>query len=258
LIVVERTRVQRRQKNRILREIYDAETFSVEGSRPYLRFAGWLAPTSPTPRCCSRSGSTRGLDHLRGRTGTMLDLDHGPTPSSPRRAPPGGACTGSGIPPQDPCCMGISKGLLHALGGGRSPPSCTARPRISSARAATSTAGHRPPPPLRLADRWAPLRRAHQRMTPWRHETRCLDACETVKICTGYRYQGDVLTSSRGRAHLQRGRARVRGAVGMADSTQEASGITSCPPRPRDLERLSELIGWRSAWSPRPSATRPS
>ena len=42
---------------------------------------------------------------------------------------------------QDPRLHGHLQGLLHARGRrARSPPSCTARPRISSARAATSTA----------------------------------------------------------------------------------------------------------------------
>ena len=50
------------QKNRILREIYDAETFSVEGILGlYLRFAGWLAPyITDTALLLSRRGWTPG------------------------------------------------------------------------------------------------------------------------------------------------------------------------------------------------------
>ena len=45
-----------------------------------------------------------------------------------------------------------------------------------------------------------------------------LDACETVKVCTGYRVPGrPPHRVPRGGADLARGRARVRGAFGLAD-----------------------------------------
>src|SRR5262249_5877435 len=70
------------QKNRLLREIYDAQTFTVdEILSPYLRYAGWLAPyITDTSLLLSRW-----MDHgysvlFEGAQGSMLDIDHGTYP----------------------------------------------------------------------------------------------------------------------------------------------------------------------------------
>jgi adenylosuccinate synthase len=113
------------QKNRILREIYDAETFTVEGILgPYLRFAGWLAPyITDTALLLSQWIDAGRSVIFEGAQGTMLDLDHGTYPfitSSSTTA--GGACTGSGIPPTKiHGCMGISKAYCTRVGEGPFP-----------------------------------------------------------------------------------------------------------------------------------------
>ncbi|MBI4593457.1 MAG: adenylosuccinate synthetase, partial [Candidatus Rokubacteria bacterium] len=70
------------QKNRILREIYDAQTFTVEGIlNPYLRYAGWLAPyVTDTALLLTRWIESGYSVLFEGAQGTMLDLDHGTYP----------------------------------------------------------------------------------------------------------------------------------------------------------------------------------
>ena len=87
------------QKNRLLREIYDAQTFTVEEIlNPYLRYAGWLAPYITDTALLLSKWIDSGYSVLfEGAQGTMLDLDHGTYPYvSPSSATVGGACTGTG------------------------------------------------------------------------------------------------------------------------------------------------------------------
>src|SRR5260370_28485273 len=101
------------QKNRLLREIYDAESFTVEGIlSSYLRYAGWLAPYVTDTALLLHRWIEAGRSVLfEGAQGTMLDIDHGTYPfitSSSTTA--GGASTGTGVPPTNlAAVLGISK-----------------------------------------------------------------------------------------------------------------------------------------------------
>src|SRR5215471_21529977 len=70
------------QKNRLLREIYDAESFAVDNIlSAYLRYAGWLAPyITDTALLIHRWMEAGSSVLLEGAQGTMLDLDHGTYP----------------------------------------------------------------------------------------------------------------------------------------------------------------------------------
>ena len=70
------------QKNRLLREIYDAETFTVEEILDkYLRYAGWLAPyITDTALLLSRWIDSGYSVLFEGAQATMLDIDHGTYP----------------------------------------------------------------------------------------------------------------------------------------------------------------------------------
>src|SRR5437667_4398277 len=113
------------QKNRLLREIYDAESFTVDGIlSAYLRYAGWLAPYITDTALILHRWMEAGSSVLfEGAQGTMLDLDHGTYPfitSSSTTA--GGACTGSGVPPtRINGVIGISKAYCTRVGGGPFP-----------------------------------------------------------------------------------------------------------------------------------------
>src|SRR5258706_10895408 len=113
------------QKNRLLREIYDAETFTVEEILDkYLRYAGWLAPyITDTALLLSRWIDSGYTVLFEGAQATMLDIDHGTYPyitSSSTTA--GGASTGTGVPPtRIHGVIGVSKAYTTRVGSGPFP-----------------------------------------------------------------------------------------------------------------------------------------
>jgi len=113
------------QKNRLLREIYDAESFTVEGIlSSYLRYAGWLAPYITDTALLLHRWMEAGSSVLfEGAQGTMLDLDHGTYPFiTSSSTTSGGACTGSGVPPTKiDGAIGISKAYCTRVGNGPFP-----------------------------------------------------------------------------------------------------------------------------------------
>src|SRR5256885_5582772 len=113
------------QKNRLLREIYDAQTFTTdEILNPYLRYAGWLAPyVTDTGLLLTRWIESGYSVLFEGAQGTMLDIDHGTYPfitSSSTTA--GGAATGTGVPPtRIHGVLGVAKAYTTRVGGGPVP-----------------------------------------------------------------------------------------------------------------------------------------
>src|SRR5260370_3251374 len=94
-----------KQKNRLLREIYDEQTFTVDGIlSTYLRYAGWLAPYITDTALLLHRWIEAGRSILfEGAQGTMLDIDHGTYPFIPSSSTtPGGASTRTGRPPPQP------------------------------------------------------------------------------------------------------------------------------------------------------------
>src|SRR5919108_734927 len=117
------------QKNRVLRDIYDAETFGVDAIlNQYLRYAGWLAPYITDTALLLSKWIDSGYSVLfEGAQGTMLDIDHGTYPfitSSSTTA--GGAATGTGIPPTKiNGVLGIAKAYTTRVGSGPFPTEMT-------------------------------------------------------------------------------------------------------------------------------------
>jgi adenylosuccinate synthase len=241
-----------RQKNRLLREIYDAETFTVEGILgPYLRFAGWLAPyITDTALLLSRWIDSGASIIFEGAQGTMLDIDHGTYPfitSSNTTA--GGAATGTGVPPTKlHGVLGISKAYCTRVGGGPFPTeldgavadlirkrgnefgSVTGRPRRCGWVDAVG---------LRYAAR------INGFDTIAITKLDVLDACETVKACVGYRYRGEVFTDFPEEETILRDAEPVYEELsGWQTSTHGLRDYAELPSKAREyLERLSELIG---------------
>src|SRR3989338_4096980 len=125
------------QKNRILREIYDAQTFTVdEILNTYVRYAGWLAPyVTDTALLLTRWIDSGYSVLFEGAQGTMLDIDHGTYPfitSSSTTA--GGAATGPGVPPtRIHGVIGVSKAYTTRVGGGPVPPGRAGEPLLGGA-----------------------------------------------------------------------------------------------------------------------------
>jgi adenylosuccinate synthase len=241
-----------RRKNRLLREIYDAETFSVEGILgPYLRYAGWLAPyITDTALLLSRLIDNGASVLFEGAQGTLLDIDHGTYPfitSSNTTA--GGACTGTGVPPtRIHGALGISKAYCTRVGSGPFPSelhgevaelirtrgnefgSVTGRPR----RCGWVDA---------VALRYAARINGFDTIAVTKLDV--LDACETVKICVGYRYRGEVLTDFPEEERIWWESEPVYEELsGWLSSSRGVREYSDLPTKARAyLDRLAEICG---------------
>ncbi|HEV8457668.1 MAG TPA: adenylosuccinate synthase [Methylomirabilota bacterium] len=240
------------QKNRLLREIYDTDTFTVDSIlHQYLRYAGWLAPyITDTALLLSRWIDAGHSVLFEGAQGTMLDLDHGTYPfitSSSTTA--GGASTGTGIPPTKiNGVLGISKAYCTRVGGGPFPTelhgemaellrrrgnefgAVTGRPR----RCGWADA---------VALRYAVRINGFDTIAVTKLDV--LDGCETVQICSGYRYRGEVLTDFPEEERIWHEAEPVYEELsGWQSPTNGLRDYADLPTKAREyLERLSELVG---------------
>ncbi len=240
------------QKNRILREIYDAQTFTVdEILNTYLRYAGWLAPYVTDTALLLMKWIDSGYSVLfEGAQGTMLDIDHGTYPfitSSSTTA--GGAATGTGVPPTRlDGVLGVSKAYTTRVGGGPFPTEMTGA-IAEHVRARGNEYGATTGRPRRCGWFDAVVARYAVRIngldTVALTKLDVLDQCETVKICTGYRYRGELLTDFPEDENVIAAVEPVYEEVsGWLAPTGGAKNEADLPAKARRyLERLEELIG---------------
>jgi len=239
------------QKNRLLREIYDAETFTVDAIlHPYRRYAGWLAPyITDTALLLSRWIDAGASVLFEGAQGTMLDLDHGTYPfitSSSSTA--GGASTGTGVPPtRINGVLGIAKAYSTRVGEGPFPTELdgsAADLLRSRGKEFGSVTGR----PRRCGWADAVVLRYAGRINGFDGialtKLDVLDACETVKICVGYRYGGEVLTDFPEEERIWREAEPVYEELsGWQTSTHGMQDYADLPTKAREyLDRLSELV----------------
>jgi adenylosuccinate synthase len=240
------------QKNRLLREIYDAETFSVEQILgPYLRYAGWLAPyITDTPLLLSKWIDVGYSILFEGAQGTMLDVDHGTYPYiTSSSTTSGGAATGTGVPPTKiHGVLGVAKAYTTRVGGGPLPTEMQGE-IAEKIRARGNEYGATTGRPRRCGWFDGVVLRYAVRIngidTVALTKLDVLDDCEIVKICTGYRYRGDIITDfpeeETAMAELQPVYEEV---TGWMTSTVGAKNEADLPAKARRyLERLEELTG---------------
>jgi adenylosuccinate synthase len=240
------------QKNRILSEIYDAQTFTVDAIlNPYLRYAGWLAPYITDTALLLSKWIDAGYSVLfEGAQGTMLDLDHGTYPYiTSSSTTSGGASTGTGVPPtRIHGVLGVAKAYTTRVGGGPFPTEMkgeideTIRERGDEYGATTGRprrCGWADALVLRYATRINGLD------TVALTKLDVLDQCETVKICTGYRYRGDVLTEfPEEETVLKQVEPVYEELSGWMAPTSHAKHEGDLPAKARRyIERLEELLG---------------
>jgi len=240
------------QKNRLLREIYGAQTFRVdEILNPYLRYAGWLAPyITDTPLLLSRWIESGYHVLFEGAQATMLDIDHGTYPfitSSSTTA--GGAATGTGVPPtRIHGVLGVAKAYTTRVGGGPFPTEMHGAVG-EHIRARGNEYGSTTGRPRRCGWFDAVVLRYAVRIngldTVALTKLDVLDQSETIKICTGYRYRGDVLTDfPEEESALAAVEPVYEEASGWMSSTTGAKSEADLPAKARQyLDRLEELIG---------------
>ncbi|MBI4638790.1 MAG: adenylosuccinate synthase [Candidatus Rokubacteria bacterium] len=240
------------QKNRLLRDIYDAQTFTVEEIlNQYLRYAGWLAPYITDTALLLHQWIERGYSVLfEGAQGTMLDLDHGTYPyitSSSTTA--GGAATGTGVPPtRIHGVLGVAKAYTTRVGGGPL-PSEMAGPIVDTIRARGNEYGATTGRPRRCGWFDAVVLRYAVRVngldTVALTKLDVLDQCETVRICTGYRHRGELLTEfPEEETVLREAEPAYEEVSGWLAPTAGARNEADLPAKARQyLVRLQELLG---------------
>ena len=240
------------QKNRLLRDIYDAPTFSVEEILiPYLRFAGWLAPYITDTALLLARWIDAGYSVLfEGAQGTMLDVDHGTYPyitSSSTTA--GGASTGTGVPPTKiDGVFGVSKAYTTRVGGGPFPTELHGE-AAELIRVRGNEYGAVTGRPRRcgwfdaVVGRYAVRLNGCEALALTKLDV--LDQCEVIKVCTGYRYEGETLTEFPVEERIWATAEPVYEELsGWQTSTAGARTLGDLPAKARQyLDRLSELVG---------------
>ena len=241
-------------KNRLLREIYDAETFSVEEILDkYLRYAGWLAPyITDTALLLSRWMEAGYSVMFEGAQATMLDIDHGTYPyitSSSTTA--GGAATGTGVPPTKiHGVVGVSKAYTTRVGAGPFPTEMTGAV-AETIRARGQEYGATTGRPRRCGWFDAVVGRYATRIngldTVALTKLDVLDQCETLKVCVSYRHRGETLTEFPEDETVVAAAEPVYEEIeGWRAPTVGAKNEADLPAKARRyLERLEELIGTR-------------
>jgi adenylosuccinate synthase len=248
----EKLEVNIAQKNRLLRDIYDAQTFTVdEILNPYMRFAGWLAPyVTDTALLLSRWIDAGYSVLFEGAQGTMLDIDHGTYPYiTSSSTTSGGAATGTGVPPTKiNGVLGVGKAYTTRVGAGPFPSEMHGE--IGEViRARGNEYGATTGRPRRCGWFDAVVLRYAVRIngldTVALTKLDVLDQCETIKICTGYRYQGEVLTDfPEGESVLSAVEPVYEEMDGWMSPTGGAKNEADLPAKARQyLARLEELIG---------------
>src|SRR5574341_633613 len=188
------------QKNRLLREIYDAQTFSVEEIlNQYLRYAGWLAPYITDTALLLARWIEHGYSVLfEGAQATMLDIDHGTYPYiTPSSTTAGGAATGTGVPPtRIHGVLGDSKAYTTRVGSGPFPSEVTGD-LGELIRARGKEYGSVTGRPRRCGWFDAPLLRHAVRVngldTVAVTKLDVLDPCQRILVGVAYRYRGAAL-----------------------------------------------------------------
>ena len=240
------------EKNRLLREIYDAPTFAVEEILgPYLRYAGWLAPyITDTALLLSRWVDAGYSVLFEGAQGTMLDIDHGTYPyitSSSTTA--GGAATGTGVPPtRIHGVLGVSKAYATRVGGGPFPTELQGE-AAELIRARGNEYGAVTGRPRRCGWFDAVVGRYAVRINGFDTialtKLDVLDDCDVILVCTAYRYRGDLLTEFPDEERIWNEAQPVYEEMsGWETSTAGVRTLSDLPAKARQyLDRLSELVG---------------
>src|SRR2546428_529492 len=240
------------QKNRLLREIYDAPTFSVaEILDQYLRYAGWLAPYVTDTGLLLTRWIESGFSVLfEGAQGTMLDIDHGTYPfitSSSTTA--GGAATGTGVPPtRIHGVLGVAKAYTTRVGGGPFPAEVSGK-IAEHVQARGNEYGSVTGRPRRCGWFDAMVLRYAVRVngldTVALTKLDVLDQCAAIKIFTGSRYHGGILTDfPEDETVVAEAEPVYEEIEGWLATTSGAKNEVDLPAKARRyVERLEELIG---------------
>jgi len=189
---------------------------------------------------------------FEGAQGTLLDIDQGTYPfvtSSNTTA--GGACTGSGIGPKDlDYVLGITKAYTTRVGAGPFPTELSVDDSVGNH---LGTKGHEfgATTGRRRRCGWfdgVALRRAAQINSLTGlciTKLDVLDGLDTIKLCTSYKYQGEVLEMPPlGADAIELCEPVYEEMPGWSESTDGARSLDQLPENARNyLNRMQEVVG---------------
>lgn len=252
----QRFKQQVEAKNRLIQELYGEEGFSyqelldqlmseVEVLKPYLADTSYLVHTA------IRQGRKVLFE---GAQGTLLDIDHGTYPYVTSSHPTaGGACVGAGIGPTHISrVIGVAKAYTTRVGEGPFPTELKDELgetlRQKGAEFGTTTGR-----PRRCGWLDAVILRYAARINGLTDlaitKLDVLDSFETLKICVGYRYRGELLTEFPDNIAILD--QCVPEYIELPGWQQDLSGVTSYEELPGNaqayIEKIEELSGVKKA-----------
>ncbi|MHB1419862.1 MAG: adenylosuccinate synthase [Bacillota bacterium] len=187
-------------KNELLEKIYGAQGFALDKTYDsYMEYAERLRPyIVDTSLVVHRAIQANSKVLFEGAQGTLLDVDHGTYPYVTSSYPiAGGACIGTGIgPTKIDRALGVAKAYTTRVGEGPFPTELHGESgdviRNKGKEFGTTTGR-----PRRCGWLDAVILRYAVRLNGLDYlaftKLDVLDDLPTIKICTGYRYQGEIL-----------------------------------------------------------------
>ncbi|OWZ83496.1 adenylosuccinate synthase [Natranaerobius trueperi] len=196
----EKIRLAVTRKNLLLEKMYDVETFDPEEViSEYKEYAKKIRPyIKDTSVILERFNEEKKKMVFEGAQGTLLDLDHGTYPYVTASNPVvGGACSGTGVAPSNISDVaGVVKAYCTRVGDGPFPSELTNeigdRIREKGNEFGTTTGR-----PRRTGWLDTVILNYAKRINGLNHIVLTLvdvlSGFETVKICVGYKYRGEVI-----------------------------------------------------------------
>ena len=239
-------------KNAIIEKVYGGAPLSLD--EVYERCRQWaegLAPfIGPAEHIVHQALAAGENVVLEGAQGALLDLDHGTYPFVTSSSPTiGGACIGLGIPPAYISqTIGVFKAYCTRVGSGPFPTELIDQIG-ETIRELAEEFGTTTGRPRRVgwfdavAARYSAQVNGYTSAVLTRLDV--LDGFDSVKICTAYRLDGEVIDSFPGGvASLERCQPIYEEHPGWASPTANISRPEDLPAEARSyVDRLQELIG---------------
>ncbi|MDW7675059.1 MAG: adenylosuccinate synthase [Bacillota bacterium] len=191
---------------------------------------------------------------FEGAQGTLLDLDHGTYPFVTSSHPiAGGACIGAGVgPTRINKVLGVAKAYTTRVGEGPFPTELMDEVGEAIRKAGWefgTTTGR----PRRCGWFDVVMFKYAVRISGIDHvaltKLDVLDKIDTIKICTGYQYQGEVLTAFPSSLKvLSQCEPIYEEMPGWLEDTSKARGFNELPEKAQNyISRIEELTGVKSA-----------
>lgn len=240
------------EKNYLLERVFDTDGFALEEVfEEYMSYARRLAHYITDTSLLINEAALAKKDILfEGAQGTLLDVDHGTYPYVTSSHPTaGGACIGAGIgPTRIDQVIGVCKAYTTRVGEGPFPTELKDEIgdeiRNNGAEFGTTTGR-----PRRCGWFDAVILRYAARVNGLSSvaitKLDVLDSLDTVKICTGYKFKGEIIREfPHSLRYLSECEPVYEELPGWKEDTSGARKLEDLPENARKyLERIKELTG---------------